>query len=310
MGRSIDRGMHIAFWVALLLLGWLAVTSYESTSDFLRRSFETREADFVVERITHLLAALTDAETGQRGYLLTGDANYLDSYDASLPEIAKSMEALRDLTVEDRTQRPRLDRLAPLIDAKLVELAETIDVRRRSGFEAARALVLTDRGKTTMNDIRTLVAEIGDGARDNAAARAEAASVAHRWAEFQLLMGIIVTLLVVSAAHTIAGSRLAARQRFESATLEAERQRSASLARIGQEMQAPMAAILTSTELLAGAGTPADERATHLDTIRRNGDEVLGIIGDILDLATGPTTQARASRTSNARVRSTASGSA
>lgn len=316
MRRSIDRGMHVTFWVALLVLGALAVRSYERTSEFLRRNLETQEADYLVERIAHLLAALSDAETSQHGYLLTGDARYLESYYTSLPEIAKAISAIRDLTVENRTQRPRIDRVVPLIDAKLAELATTIDVRRRRGFAAARAIVATNRGKTTMDDLRTMLAEVEDVAREDAAARAAAASMAHRWAEFQLLMGIIVALVLVSAAHTLASSRLEARRRFERATLEAERERSASLARIGQQMQAPMTAILTSTEVLALAETPPDARAAHLDTIRRNGDEVLAIVGDILDLASGPASapsrtngQPRASRTSTARVRSTASGS-
>jgi CHASE3 domain sensor protein len=316
MRRSIDLGMHATFWVALLVLGGLVVRSYVSTSEFLRRSVETREADYLVERITHLLAALSDAETGQRGYLLTGDSRYLDSYHASLPEIANAISAIRDLTVENRSQRPRIDAVAPLIDARLEQLATTIDVRRRRGFAAARAMILTHHGKTTMDDIRRSLAEIETVARDDAAARATAASMAHRWGEFQLMMGIIVALVFVSAAHTAASQRLEARRRFERATLEAERARSASLARIGQEMQAPMSAILTSTEVLALDEASPDTRATHLDLIRRNGDEVLGIVGEILELATGPASaasrtngQARASRTSSARVRSTASES-
>jgi signal transduction histidine kinase/CheY-like chemotaxis protein/CHASE3 domain sensor protein len=108
----------------------------------------------VITSLDALLSTAQDAETGQRGYVLTGDEKYLAPYKNALAEIGPDIEAITTLTQDNPTQQARIPSLRRHIDAKLAELKETVDLRRAKGQEAALAVVTTDRGKLEMDAIR------------------------------------------------------------------------------------------------------------------------------------------------------------
>ena len=104
--------------------------------------------------LADLLSELKDAETGQRGYVITGDDSYLEPYQAALGTIqdhARRMSASSPPTIPISSGGWRA--MAPLIDTKLAELKQTIDLRRTQGFDAAAKVVLTNVGKTYMDQI-------------------------------------------------------------------------------------------------------------------------------------------------------------
>lgn len=112
----------------------------------------------VMLAIDELSAALGDAETGQRGYLLTGDARYLEPYQAALGKIAPARRELEALTSEAGTPPETSGRLDSLIRAKLEEMALTIERYHAQGPDSALGIVAIDIGKRTMNEIRALLA--------------------------------------------------------------------------------------------------------------------------------------------------------
>ena len=107
-----------------------------------------------IEATQATLQDLTNAETGQRGFLLTNNDRYLAPYHAALVALAADTARLRHLVGTDAIQSRQLDSLAVDIHAKLAELAQTISLNRSSGFDAARRLVETDSGKRAMDEIR------------------------------------------------------------------------------------------------------------------------------------------------------------
>ena len=107
-----------------------------------------------IEATQSTLQDLTNAETGQRGYLLTNNERYLAPYHAALIAITSDTARLRALVGTDSVQKRLLDSLGTAIDRKLAELSKTIALNRTNGFSAAQATVLTDRGKNAMDEIR------------------------------------------------------------------------------------------------------------------------------------------------------------
>ena len=138
------------------------------------------------------LLDLVNAETGQRGYLLTGEDRYLEPYRRSLQSVRARVARLRDDGALDSIQQRRVDRLTPLVEVKLAEMEETIDVRRHRGAPSAVELVRTDRGQRTMDSIRTVLASIAgrEAVRLQARIRSEG-----RWRT-----GVLVVLVVGSLA--------------------------------------------------------------------------------------------------------------
>lgn len=114
--------------------------------------------------LNEVLALVVDAETSQRGYLLTGQPEYLDPYRAALPRIEQRFARLRTLVVAhgDAVQRERVARFNNLIGKKLNELEATIALYERAGRETAFELLNTGIGQRTMDEIRREVAAISD----------------------------------------------------------------------------------------------------------------------------------------------------
>ncbi len=116
----------------------------------------------VIVALDQLLSAAQDAETGQRGFLLTGNEAYLQPYNAALAAIPADFEQIGGLIHDNPAQRIRIPILQEHVTAKLSELAETVALRRTQGLAAALAVVNTDRGKVEMDAIRAVLASMNE----------------------------------------------------------------------------------------------------------------------------------------------------
>ncbi len=137
--------------------GFLAgknIQTIREGSALVIRSQETMNA------MGDVLSAVQDAETGQRGYLLTGDESYLEPYRTALAVASTRLEAMESALADDPAQGDRLKLLARRVQDKMDELHETIELRRTQGFEAALAVVNSNSGKAAMDDIRARLASM------------------------------------------------------------------------------------------------------------------------------------------------------
>ena len=132
---------------AIFIVAAAGLLSYRDWREYEGNARSAAEARGRIRNTEELLSLLKDAETGQRGYLLTGDEAYLAPYQESLPRIQETLEALR------RTAFP-----AGLAADKLRELARTIEMRRRGDVEGAVARVRSGLGKQIMDQIRAAAA--------------------------------------------------------------------------------------------------------------------------------------------------------
>jgi CheY-like chemotaxis protein/signal transduction histidine kinase/CHASE3 domain sensor protein len=114
----------------------------------------------VITRLAGLLSNVQDAETGQRGFLLTNSDRYLEPYNLALATIPRLFAEVTEMTGDSPLQQRRIANVRSQFDAKLAELEQTIDVRRGQGLEPAMAIVNSDRGKVAMDAIRTQIAAI------------------------------------------------------------------------------------------------------------------------------------------------------
>jgi PAS domain S-box-containing protein len=115
-----------------------------------------RYLDAIVD-LQATLASVTDAETGQRGYLLTGDESYLRPYVDGVRSVQHNLLELHDDAVEGDLSIDEVAQLSTLVNRKFEELEKVIDLRRRSGMAAAVDEVNTHSGKNLMDSIRTQI---------------------------------------------------------------------------------------------------------------------------------------------------------
>ncbi len=130
--------------------------SYETTKALIQIEAARDHNREVRETAQLLLTELDDAETGQRGYLITGKEPYLQPYNEATKAIRQTVRSL-DRSIHSPFERQEMEQLKPLIAMKLAELQETIDLRRTKGFAAADQIVLSNRGKRAMDEIRKVI---------------------------------------------------------------------------------------------------------------------------------------------------------
>ena len=166
-----------------------------------------------------VLSAVQDAETGQRGYLLTGDDSYLEPYRTALGVASTRLETVEKSLADDPAQVDRLKLLARRVQDKLDELHETIEVRRTQGLEPTLEVVGSNRGKAAMDDIRARLASMGAIELDKRAKRLEEMESAYNAAlssgAASAVLGILLTIFIaiLLRRHTRARERDAWLQR-------------------------------------------------------------------------------------------------
>ncbi|HEU4642924.1 MAG TPA: CHASE3 domain-containing protein [Gemmatimonadaceae bacterium] len=307
--RRADRfGRPVAVLAPPLLVaavGLLALLALRQVS-LTRQSVD--RAHRVVESSSRVLVRLLDAETGQRGYLLTGDEKYLAPYDSARAQIPLAFARLRDAVSDDPAQRLRVDSLSVLAVAKLAELRATIDLRHAGRAADALSTVHTDRGSVVMNDVRRLVADIAGAAERQLAVGA--AAERHSAERSSVLLAIVTALavlvslwinLVVSRESTARAVALAERQQaLSERQLLLERERAARreaevaneaksqfLTTMSHELRTPLNAIAGYVDLmlLGIRGDLNAEQREDLRRIKRAGQHLLALINDILNYA-------------------------
>lgn len=199
MGLSLRRKINLGFAFALTLLVAADVVSYLSVRRLLGTAGSAERSQQVVEQLDQVLLDLQDAETGQRGYLITGDPTYLAPYEKALRTIDEEVHRL-DHLIADPAQRSQLDRLRQLIPAKLRELDETIHQRRSGRLDRAAAIVQRGQGKRLMDDIRDVVSAMRAAEHEHLRRLQEDATAAARATFWVLGVASLLGFAVIGVA--------------------------------------------------------------------------------------------------------------
>ncbi len=202
----------IGFLLAVVAVGIIALLSYQSLQTTTATAANLTQSIEVLGRLQGLLSTLKDAETGQRGFLLTGEESYLAPYTDAKDALPDELKAMRTLFLDRPEQQRRLDGLESLANLKMTELESTIAARRAGKPDAALAIVRTDRGKIYMDRIRVAVGEMESGERQLIAQRAQESRSAATVALAVTLGGTGVLLFLIAGAAVVASRDFRTRQ--------------------------------------------------------------------------------------------------
>ncbi len=160
MKLLLSKKIITAFAIVLASLGfsnWLLLQIPKKQNV---ANYWVKHTNQVLTQSEKTLSIIKDAETGQRGYLLTGDKTYLEPYNQATTKIDEYVQKLQKLTADNPHQQRRITILKQQIDTKLAELKQTVELREKQGFEAASSVVLSGKGKQYMDKIRQTISEI------------------------------------------------------------------------------------------------------------------------------------------------------
>jgi methyl-accepting chemotaxis protein len=143
-------------FAALLVV--IAVLTYRNTSQLENDAGWVAHTNEVLDLTGGVLLALVDAETGQRGFLLTGKDEDLEPYNSARKRLDGLLATLKYETRDNARQQDRLAKLEKMTAVRLADLEQAVALRRKSEKEA-HALILTGEAKAQMDAIRELVGE-------------------------------------------------------------------------------------------------------------------------------------------------------
>jgi signal transduction histidine kinase/DNA-binding response OmpR family regulator/CHASE3 domain sensor protein len=188
---------------AIVLIGLFTYRTLSSREAAANRVTATLQ---LIESLEAVQSVVKDAETGQRGYLLSGEERYLDPYMAARASVADQMARLQAHLSGDPEQQQRFTTLQQAIAEKLQELDQTIAKYRTGDVGGALGIVKTDRGKATMDRVRELVASMETAARTQLAMRQEEWQAAVGDSFRVTFGGLGVLLLLIAAAAVLMSS--------------------------------------------------------------------------------------------------------
>jgi methyl-accepting chemotaxis protein len=267
---TVTRRLIAGFSLSALILLVVAVVSYRNARVLIENDAWLEHSHQVRIGFAELLSTMKDAETGQRGYLLTGDDGYLAPYSSALGSIQSTESELRRLTADNPAQQRRLTGLSQAIDNKLAELKQTIDLRRSQVLDAALKVVLNNSGKALMDQARDIVGAADQEERELLRQRSDEAHASANLTQMIIIWGgvlgtlavILIGWLTTRSLSNQIGSAVG-QVRSASAELQAAANQQASSSK---EQATAMAEISTTiSELLASSRQIAEsaQRVAH-----------------------------------------------
>ncbi len=223
MALSYRQKVNGGFFLALFLLAVVSVLSYRNATLLTENSLWVAHTHEVVETIETALSQVKDLETGQRGFLITGQESYLAPFNKALGTIDQTLQKLQALTSDAPAQQQRVEKLKALKDEKVAELNQTIKLRREMGFKASLDVVMNDTGKRVMDDFRSLSEEMKNSEMSLLSVRNEAASQSTHLTLLVIFIGGVFAFVFFSVAIVVINlsevARATAAQKLEDQSL-------------------------------------------------------------------------------------------
>ena len=268
------------FLFAIAALGLIIGLSCWNWHRYQVANENVRDTVAALQNIGALLSTVKDAETGQRGYLLTGSKTYLEPFQRAQEEVRGEMLALSKFVQGDRAMEPIWTHLETAIQKKFSELALTVALKQKEKTAQAMDVVSSDVGIQLMSEIRNECAQLQNDLRSKLMEQ-------NSRAEVQLLRSQVGS--TAASCLLLAFVALATLQfKREKEVAEAANQaKSVFLANMSHELRTPLNAIIGYSEMLIEE-TEAEGQRTLTDDLRKiqtSGQHLLELINAVLDLS-------------------------
>ena len=211
---TFGRRLAAGFGLAAIVLVLIGLIGFRITSILIQTNADVLHTHAVRTAIADITFRLKEAESGQRGFIITGQQDYLAPYDAAVAGLGDAVDNAQALTADNADQQERIKALRPLLAARLDLLGEGIALRRTEGLGAAIGHINSNAGKEAMDEILALVAaadlkevEQLNEREDIAKWRADLAIIILLWGSFlgAAAIGVVGWLITRALSRQIGG---------------------------------------------------------------------------------------------------------
>ena len=155
---TLGRKIVIGFIACALVLLGVAIFSFKNTEKFVASNTLVNVSNQVLYEFEQILMSSVDAETGVRGYVITGDDNFLKPFTTANIKAIEKLEKVKELTKDNPNQQNNIEELAKQLKMRFDNLNTCITLRKEN-YEKARAFVASGEGKEIQDEIRKIVDE-------------------------------------------------------------------------------------------------------------------------------------------------------
>lgn len=211
----IRTGINLAFALAVGVLLAIAAASYHSVTSLAETGQRIDHTHEAIAAIASVAAATTTAETGARGYALTGEDRFLETYQGGLRGAETAVATLRRMTEDNPGQQRRVERLEPLLREHLARLADTVAIRRDQGAAAAAERVRAGGSTGLAEAIHAVVEEMRVTERTLLAARVGASDARAARTRWIILIGSLAVVVVTVVSSLLISREIERRREID-----------------------------------------------------------------------------------------------
>jgi signal transduction histidine kinase len=226
--RSREFLVSGALFAVLLIIcmnSWLALRSIQILGE---SEYWVAHTWQVINAVELVLGSAKDAETGNRGFLLTGDDSYLEPYTTAVHELPGEIEAVQRLTIDNPRQQARIAEMRAVVEQRLQLLEQGIDAKRGGEADSVHLLVLSGTGKLEMDHLRSIVGAMQDEERRLLAQRIAQSRTARAQSQWTVLFASIFDVLMIALAFWLLHRERGFRQKADQTAQRLEKLQSIS----------------------------------------------------------------------------------
>lgn len=193
--RFLIPALLVLAAVVVALNAWFGFRAIQSLHD---SEYWVAHTWQVINQVESIMGSVKDAEAGSRGFLISGDAAYLEPYTLAARELPEKLDHFANLTSDNPSQGQRLVEMRAVLEERFKLLQQGIDLRRLSDRETVRTLVLTGTGKAEMDHLRRIADEMEGEERRLLLIRTANADQDNRRAHYIIALASALDLLFIA----------------------------------------------------------------------------------------------------------------
>lgn len=279
---------NAGFTLAVIIILVIAYLMERSMLKAREYDAQVKHTNIFIQNLNGYFSTIKDAESSERGYIITGNKDYLQLHREAKQTINERIPELRELLSNNPDEQIWFNGIVMLTQRKFAGQDSSLDIMNREGFEAASAFVSTGYGKKIMDSIRVNISNLQKEEINLLKEKTEMRQIFIDRINTQILIGGVFGILILFVIFFLLQKRTSELEITSARAEKSDRAKSNFLALMSHELRTPLNSIIGfSGMLLQGIAGPLNgEQRKQTEMILTSGRHLLRLITDILDITT------------------------